>query len=73
MAIKYIMTKDKGIVMFSGILGHDEVAQKFGGATSAGFINIKGEDTRCYGESISLHMKADEKDSDRAISQLIYN
>ena len=73
MAIKYIMTKDDGIVMFSGILNHDEVAAKFGGATSAGFINLDGDDTKCYGESISLNLKANEKDGDIAIRQLYYN
>ena len=67
------MTKDKGIVMFSGILGHDEVAAKFGGAISAGFINLDGEDTKCYGESISLNLESSENDSDIAIRQLYYN
>ena len=69
MAIKYIRTKDNAIVAFSGLYNHDEVARKFGGALSAGFISFSGEDTKCYGKSISLNMVSDERDSDRAVSQ----
>lgn len=72
MAIKYIRTKDNAIVVFPRLYNHDEVARKFGGALSAGFISFAGEDTKCYGKSISLNMVSDPEDSHRAVTQFYY-
>jgi hypothetical protein len=72
MAIKYIMLKDKGIVMFSGLLNHNEVAQAFREKPlSAGFVSFDGSGgVNCYGESISLGIKSREEDGEIAQRQL---
>ena len=71
---KYIKTKDKQIIVFGEYYTHDEF-KKFE-PISAGFIwfdtNLQGETTcHCYGESISLGLKADEKEDTELARQQI--
>ena len=70
--IKYIKTKDRVIIAFPEAYSHKEVAEKFGGALSAGFITFNGEDTKCSGESYSLKIKSDKEDSYIAVRQFFY-
>lgn len=65
---KYIRTKDDKIIVFPELLQHSEF-KKFE-PVSAGFISIKVKvhggngyaqtDCMCYGESVSLKLKANE-------------
>ena len=71
MKLKYIMTKDDGVIMFSNLITHTEMARKFGGATSAGFVTIdKNYHFETYGESVSLRMKPAEDDNEKIERQL---
>jgi hypothetical protein len=73
--VKYIKTKDKQIIVFGEYYTHDQF-KKFE-PISAGFIWFGtvalGEPScTCYGESISLGLKADEKeDSELARNQIL--
>lgn len=62
--MKYIrLDSDDSIILFPSSKGHDEIASKFGGGGnvySAGFVNSNFE---CYGNSFTLKIGADEKDS----------
>jgi hypothetical protein len=61
--MKYIFTKSPyNLIIFSAGISHKEMADKFGGAISAGMINSNLEP---YGESISLKMKPEEGDKER--------
>ena len=71
---KYIKTKDKKIIVFSGLNNHSDF--RVFNPVSAGFINFYNEagETKvsCYGESISLEMKSDpEEDTMLANFQLL--
>ena len=62
---KYIKTKDKKIIVFSGLNNHSDF--KNFNPVSAGFIrfeiDIEGNvNCVCWGESISLQMKSDENE-----------
>lgn len=71
---KYVLTKDRVIIVFSELLQHKEF-ESFN-PISAGFIsfgvNKEGNPTcSCYGESISLGLQSDpERDTKIAKMQL---
>lgn len=73
--VKYIKTKDKQIIVFGEYYTHDEL-KKFE-PISAGFISFGLDDNgelycQCYGNSVSLGLKADEKeDSELAKKQIL--
>jgi hypothetical protein len=72
---KYIKTEDKQIIVFGELYTHDQFS-KFE-PISAGFIyfntdNDNQPDCFCYGESVSLGLKADEKeDTELARKQIL--
>lgn len=72
---KYIKTKDKQIIVFGAYFTHDQFKQFE--PISAGFIDIGTDkngflDCSCYGESISLGLKADKKeDTELARNQIL--
>jgi hypothetical protein len=78
---KYIRTKENTIIVFSELHKHDEFKHFL--PVSAGFIYIRakkdefgfcGTECTCYGESVSLQLKADEeKDSALANKQILVN
>ena len=72
MATKYIKTKDKKIIVFSGLNNHSDFA-KFH-PISAGFINFNIDEynrvkCNCYGHSVSLQMKS-EPEEDTKLAQM---
>ena len=58
--MKYIITKDYDLIIFSGGITHKEMANKFCGAVSAGFVNDKLETS---GHSVTLKLSPREKDA----------
>lgn len=78
---KYIKTKGNQIIVFSGLLTHSEFSHFE--PKSAGFISIgtkkvehngnihEEPDCTCYGDSVSLGIKADEGDSALARKQIL--
>ncbi|MCP6727398.1 MAG: hypothetical protein KJI69_05315 [Patescibacteria group bacterium] len=66
--MKYIISKDNDVIIFSGGIEHRDMANKFGGAVSAGSINSKLE---AYGSSSTLKISSREKDT--AIIQNRFN
>jgi len=82
---KYIRTKDNQIIVFSGLFQHSDF--KNDNPISAGFISFGTKKTgehngkeyhepycSCYGESVSLGLKADEiKDTELANRQILGN
>jgi hypothetical protein len=71
---KYIRTKDDKIIVFSETFNHSDFKHKQ--PVSAGFIsfgvNSEGNAScTCYGESISLGMESDEKDTKLAMRQIL--
>lgn len=76
---KYIRTAQNTIIVFSELHKHDEF--KHYNPVSAGFININAEKDehgypvttcQCYGESVTLKLKADEiEDSKLANNQIL--
>lgn len=73
--VKYIKTEDKQIIVFGEYYTHDQF--KHFKPISAGFIGFdvdkEGQlDCYCYGESISLGLKADDKeDTELARNQIL--
>ena len=72
--IKYIRTKDNAIIVFSEVRQHVEFIDFE--PISAGFITFfvnenNDVDCKCYGNSISLDLKSDEKDTALAQIQLL--
>ena len=72
MATKYIKTKDKKIIVFSGLNIHSDFADF--NPVSAGFINFnidKNNEVKCecYGNSISLNLKS-EPEEDTMLAQM---
>ena len=72
MATKYIKTKDKKIIVFSGLNNHSDFANFH--PVSAGFIRFnfdeqKGVQCECYGSSFSLQMKS-EPEEDTMLAQM---
>jgi hypothetical protein len=72
MNVKYIITKDDRIIVFSALFLHSDF-KRFE-PKSAGFISIgvkEGNPTcSCYGESISLGLKSRGEDTEIAKQQL---
>jgi hypothetical protein len=72
---KYIRTKDDQIIVFGELYSHDQF--KSFEPVSAGFIYFNHDsdglpDCHCYGESVSLKLKADEKiDTELARKQIL--
>lgn len=71
-SIKYIRTKDRGFIIFSNLIAHDEMASMVKEEVlSAGFVQIKKDERygnpefRCYGESVSLKITSKEEDTDQ--------
>jgi hypothetical protein len=75
MKVKYIRTKEDEIIVFSELQQHSEF--RMFNPVTAGFISIGAKDRhepycQCYGESISLKLKADEeKDTQLAMKQIL--
>ena len=73
--VKYIKTIDRQIIIFGELYTHD-MFRNFN-PVSAGFIDIGTDkngflDCSCYGESISLGLKADIKeDTELARNQIL--
>ncbi len=73
--VKYIKTEHNQIITFSDLLQHSEF--KHFNPVSAGFISISSSGKydvicKCYGDSISLKLKSDEKiDSELARKQIL--
>ena len=73
--VKYIKTEDKQIIVFGEYYQHSEFG-KFN-PISAGFIGFGNDkdgcpDCTCYGESVSLGLKSDEKvDTELARNQIL--
>lgn len=77
--VKYIKTSNNEIIVFSELLKHSEF-KRFG-PVSAGFISIgvtvaggngyAQTSCDCYGESVSLGLKADEDDARLARKQIL--
>ena len=71
---KYIRTKDNMIIVFSGLFQHNGF--KHFEPISAGFISIgigpdRNPSCTCYGESVSLGLKAMEDDTTLAMKQIL--
>lgn len=71
---KYICTKDNAIIVFASMLKHSDF--KNFEPVSAGFICFGADDKHnptctCYGESVSLGLKAQKKDTKLAERQLL--
>jgi hypothetical protein len=70
MGMKYILFEDAGYVIFEGGTKHSTMVYKYPNdkVISAGFVNINdtAEESAlsCYGESQSLDIKSDEKDTE---------
>jgi hypothetical protein len=76
MIFKYIKT-DVGFVIFAPTMKHSDVAKGLGEVESAGECSISPSSTepgeligRCFGESISLGLKAHESDSQKLTYQI---
>ena len=72
MATKYIKTKDKKIIVFSGLNNHSDFAMFH--PVSAGFINFNIDEyervkCECYGSSFSLQLKS-EPEEDTMLAQM---
>lgn len=73
MKLKYVMFEDRNLgpvpLVFPTVLVHADVARRYGGkVVSAGFVQVSEDalgrpEFHCYGESISLNVKSDPKDS----------
>lgn len=68
--MKYVMFDNDTPVIFPDHMTHSAMAEKICmPATSAGFVHVGGRDEYgnpqfvCYGESVSLRLKSNEKDS----------
>lgn len=68
--LKYINFKQLGIVIFDHLVDHSVLAARIADEPlSAGFVRIPnkdeaGNEIKCYGKSVSLNIKADERDTD---------
>ena len=72
MATKYIKTKDKKIIVFSGLNNHSDFINF--NPVSAGFINFNIDEHQrvkcsCYGSSFSLQLKS-EPEEDTMLAQI---
>lgn len=60
--MKYLNHKDLGLVIFSAAVTHAQIAARIGGQIkSAGFVDV--ENQKCFGESVSLNLKARDEDT----------
>jgi hypothetical protein len=68
--MKYINTKSNGVIIFSGLINHNEMSE-FGEVIGAGFFWLKNGVDECgnnvliavtYGESVTLGIKPNLKD-----------
>lgn len=77
MRLKYIISNNRVPILFSEGESHSDVARGVG-AMSAGFVNVGWDSAKsrfiaeCYGESITLHIKSAEGDSDKVDRMLNY-
>jgi len=73
--VKYVRTKCNMIIIFSDLQQHSEFKQF--GPVSAGFIDFdvdeNGPTCKCYGESISLGLKADVELDTKLAKRFILN
>lgn len=74
MKAKYIRTKENEIIIFGELMQHSEF--KHFEPISAGFISIgigkdRNPDCSCFGESISLNLRAHEDDTKIAKRQIL--
>lgn len=69
--LKYIKIKPfNEIIVFPGSIEHKRMGRGFN-VSSAGFISISSDKAICSGESVSLDLKSDPKDSFLATKQLL--
>lgn len=69
MTQKYVRLKEyDSIIVFPEIIQHKEFRHME--IISAGSCHINGKHTRCFGESYSLGLKSDKKDSELLVIQL---
>lgn len=71
--MKYINHEQLGIVLFSPIIKHSEMARYIaatcgGKIKSAGFVDVYGN---CYGESVGLNLRSKEEDTGLLKAQYI--
>lgn len=64
---KYIRTENGGIIVFPIFLSHDEF--RHFKPVSAGFCYVDSDSVSCFGDSFTLKLKSDEKDSAIATQQ----
>ncbi len=64
--MKYIRFKTRGFVLFSGDQSHEEMARAVDDAAlSAGLVLWVNRGPTCCGESLTLALPADDKDTER--------
>ena len=60
--MKYIITNNFDVIIFSNGIDHDDVAEKFGGLESGGYLT---KDLKPYGQLVSLGgLKPGERDEE---------
>ncbi|WP_346961283.1 hypothetical protein [Clostridium sp.] len=62
MRMKYVIFNNDDFIIMPNSMSHSD-ATKIGTPVSAGFCSIGKNGFSCYGESISLNLKADKEDS----------
>lgn len=65
---KYVKLADDSIIIFLMIIDHSSFKSR--NPVSAGFCYIYEEEVNCFGESFSLGIEANEKDSEIATKQI---
>ena len=65
--MKYVRGKLNGtrqVIIFTGnVLNHSDVAKFLDEATSAGFVEVRDKEIKCFGESNTLNLPSDNKDA----------
>ena len=65
---KYVKLEDDSIIIFPMIIDHSSFKSRK--PVSAGFCYISEEEVNCFGESFTLGIESDEKDSEIATKQI---